>query len=88
MPADGISEHPGELNFAIAIDGTVIGPDDLMIGDDDGLRCITRPEAETSDQPFKTENGAGERRMATDQIRHRRPVLGRCRDCPSWLPLH
>ncbi len=31
---------PGEINVPIAIDGMVIEPGDLIIGDDDGLLCI------------------------------------------------
>ena len=31
---------PGEINVPIAIDGMVIEPGDLMLGDDDGLLCV------------------------------------------------
>lgn len=31
---------PGEINVPIAIDGMVIQPGDLIIGDDDGLLCV------------------------------------------------
>jgi len=31
---------PGEINVPIAIDGMVINPGDLIIGDDDGLLCV------------------------------------------------
>jgi regulator of RNase E activity RraA len=31
---------PGEINVPIAIDGMVIEPGDLIIGDDDGLLCV------------------------------------------------
>jgi regulator of RNase E activity RraA len=31
---------PGEINVSIAIDGMVIEPGDLIIGDDDGLLCV------------------------------------------------
>ncbi|WP_346830799.1 RraA family protein [Pseudomonas abietaniphila] len=33
-------DGPGEINVPIAIDGMVIEPGDLIIGDDDGLLCI------------------------------------------------
>ncbi|CAM3804358.1 putative 4-hydroxy-4-methyl-2-oxoglutarate aldolase [Pseudomonas reidholzensis] len=33
-------DGPGEVNVAIAIDGMVIEPGDLIIGDDDGLLCV------------------------------------------------
>jgi RraA family protein len=31
---------PGEMNVAVAIDGMVIEPGDLIVGDDDGLVCV------------------------------------------------
>lgn len=31
---------PGEINVPIAIDGMVIAPGDLMLGDEDGLLCV------------------------------------------------
>lgn len=39
-------DGPGEINVAIAIDGMVIEPGDLILGDDDGLVCV--PFAQTS----------------------------------------
>jgi len=33
-------DGPGEINVAIAIDGMVIEPGDLMVGDEDGLLCV------------------------------------------------
>ena len=33
-------DGPGEINVPIAIDGMVIEPGDLMIGDDDGVLCV------------------------------------------------
>ena len=33
-------DGPGEINVPIAIDGMVVEPGDLIIGDDDGLLCI------------------------------------------------
>jgi len=41
---------PGEINVPIAIDGMVIEPGDLIIGDDDGLLCV--PFGQT-DEVFK-----------------------------------
>jgi regulator of RNase E activity RraA len=38
---------PGEINVPIAIDGMVIEPGDLVLGDDDGLLCV--PFAELAD---------------------------------------
>ncbi|MCC2650249.1 MAG: RraA family protein [Microvirga sp.] len=31
---------PGEINHPIAIDGMVVSPGDLIIGDDDGTLCV------------------------------------------------
>lgn len=39
-------DGPGEINVPIAIDGMVIEPGDLVIGDDDGLLCVPYAEAE------------------------------------------
>jgi len=36
---------PGEVNVTIAIEGMVIEPGDLIVGDDDGLICV--PLADT-----------------------------------------
>ncbi|MEO6269592.1 MAG: RraA family protein [Lautropia sp.] len=33
-------DGPGEINVPIAIDGMVIAPGDLILGDDDGLLCV------------------------------------------------
>ena len=39
-------DGPGEINVPIAIDGMVIEPGDLVIGDDDGLLCVPYGQAE------------------------------------------
>lgn len=39
-------DGPGEINVPIAIDGMVIEPGDLMVGDDDGLLCVPFDKAE------------------------------------------
>src|SRR3712207_406127 len=33
-------DGPGEINLPIALDGMVIEPGDLILGDDDGLLCV------------------------------------------------
>lgn len=33
-------DGPGEINVPIAIDGMVVHPGDLVVGDDDGLLCV------------------------------------------------
>jgi regulator of RNase E activity RraA len=38
---------PGEINGTIAIEGMVIEPGDLIIGDDDGLICVPYADTET-----------------------------------------
>ena len=40
-------DGPGEINVAIAIDGMVIEPGDLIVGDGDGFLCI--PYAQTAE---------------------------------------
>jgi RraA family protein len=39
-------DGPGEINVPIAIDGMVIHPGDLIVGDADGLLCVPYEEAE------------------------------------------
>jgi regulator of RNase E activity RraA len=39
-------DGPGEINVAVAIDGMVIEPGDLVLGDDDGVLCVPYDAAE------------------------------------------
>ncbi|AEG93816.1 RraA family protein [Ramlibacter tataouinensis] len=39
-------DGPGEINVPVAIDGMVIHPGDLMVGDADGLLCVPFDQAE------------------------------------------
>src|SRR5919112_2027255 len=39
-------DGPGEINVPIALDGMVIEPGDLVLGDDDGLLCVPFAEVE------------------------------------------
>ena len=39
-------DGPGEINVPIAIDGMVIHPGDLMLGDADGLLCVPFDDVE------------------------------------------
>ncbi len=39
-------DGPGEINVAVAIDGMVIEPGDLIIGDGDGMLCVPFAQAE------------------------------------------
>jgi regulator of RNase E activity RraA len=38
-------DGPGEINVPVALDGMVIEPGDLMLGDDDGLLCVPFDQA-------------------------------------------
>lgn len=40
-------DGPGEVNVPISLDGMVIAPGDIIIGDLDGVVCIPREEAES-----------------------------------------
>lgn len=40
-------DGPGEINVPIAIDGMVIEPGDLVIGDEDGLLCVPYDQVES-----------------------------------------
>lgn len=57
-------DGPGEINVAVAIDGMVIAPGDLVIGDDDGVLCVPRLEAETIYKAAKAKNDAEEQQIA------------------------
>ena len=39
-------DGPGEINVRIALDGMVVEPGDLIIGDDDGLLCVPFDQVE------------------------------------------
>jgi RraA family protein len=39
-------DGPGEINVPVALDGMVIAPGDLVLGDDDGLLCVPFEEVE------------------------------------------
>lgn len=39
-------DGPGEINVPVAMDGMVIEPGDLVIGDDDGLLCVPFGDAQ------------------------------------------
>ena len=38
---------PGEINVPISLDGMVVNPGDIIVGDDDGVVSVPLPEAET-----------------------------------------
>ena len=56
-------DGPGEINVPVAIDGMVIHPGDIMIGDSDGVLCVPREEAETVLAAAQAKNDAEEQTM-------------------------
>ena len=57
-------DGPGEINVPIAIDGMVVEPGDLMLGDDDGLLCVPYDQAATVYEAAKKKNDAEVTQMA------------------------
>jgi RraA family protein len=56
-------DGPGEINVPIAIEGMVIEPGDLMIGDDDGLLCVPFAQAEAICEAAQKKHAAEEKKM-------------------------
>jgi RraA family protein len=57
-------DGPGEINVAIALDGMVIEPGDLILGDEDGLLCVPIEQAETVLQAARAKLAAEEKTLA------------------------
>jgi RraA family protein len=57
-------DGPGEINVPIAIDGMVIEPGDLVLGDDDGLLCVPYDAAEEILAVAKAKQAAEVRMLA------------------------
>ncbi|WP_458094298.1 RraA family protein [Roseomonas sp. WA12] len=57
-------DGPGEINVPVAIDGMVIAPGDLVLGDDDGLLCVPFEEAEAIHAAASAKHAAEEGQMA------------------------
>lgn len=57
-------DGPGEINVPVALDGMVINPGDLVIGDADGLLCVPIAEAETILKAAQAKHAAEEKQMA------------------------
>ncbi len=55
---------PGEIGRAIAFDGMVVEPGDLMIGDGDGVLCIPFDEVEEVYQAAEAKNKAEDKILA------------------------
>ncbi|HWT09116.1 MAG TPA: RraA family protein [Roseomonas sp.] len=57
-------DGPGEINVPIAIDGMVIEPGDLVLGDDDGLLCIPLAQVEAVHAAATAKAAAEAKQMA------------------------
>ncbi|MFL9922756.1 RraA family protein [Herbaspirillum lusitanum] len=57
-------DGPGEINVPIAIDGMVIAPGDLIVGDSDGLLCVPFDDLQTVYAAAKKKNDAEAEQMA------------------------
>ena len=68
--ADGVTHRgpykdgPGEINVPIAIEGMVIEPGDLVIGDADGLLCVPFGEVQAVYQAASAKSAAEAKTMA------------------------
>ncbi|MBS0540694.1 MAG: RraA family protein [Proteobacteria bacterium] len=56
-------DGPGELNRPIALDGMVVEPGDLIVGDDDGVLCIPFGQVDAVYKAAKAKNDAELRSM-------------------------
>jgi RraA family protein len=56
-------DGPGEINVPIAIEGMVIHPGDLVIGDDDGVLCVPFDDCEQVYAAAKAKSDAEQRSM-------------------------
>ena len=57
-------DGPGEINVPVAIDGMVIAPGDLVIGDDDGLLCVPYDQVERVHAAAAAKHAAEAKQMA------------------------
>ncbi|SIR04390.1 MULTISPECIES: RraA family protein [unclassified Bosea (in: a-proteobacteria)] len=69
-------DGPGEINVPIAIDGMVIEPGDLVIGDDDGFLSVPFDHAEEIYQAASRKHAAEEKKMA---------AIEQGKDDRSWI---
>lgn len=56
-------DGPGEINVPIAIEGMVIHPGDLMLGDDDGVLCVPFDDCEAVYTATKAKHDAETKQM-------------------------
>ena len=71
-------DGPGEINVPIAIDGMVIEPGDLIVGDGDGLLVRTVRAGRRGLQGGEGEERRGEQADRRHPRRQERPQLGGC----------
>lgn len=57
-------DGPGEINVPVAIDGMVIEPGDLILGDEDGLLCVPYDQTRTVGDAAAAKQAAEEQQMA------------------------
>lgn len=57
-------DGPGEINVPVAIDGMVVEPGDLVLGDDDGLLCVPFDAVEAIHAAAAAKQAAELRQMA------------------------
>jgi regulator of RNase E activity RraA len=57
-------DGPGEINLPIALDGMVIEPGDLVLGDDDGLLCVPFAEVDAVHAAATAKAAAEAKQMA------------------------
>lgn len=57
-------DGPGEINVPVAIDGMVIEPGDLVLGDEDGLLCVPYAEVDAIHDAAAKKAAAEARQMA------------------------
>ena len=57
-------DGPGEINVAIALDGMVIQPGDLIVGDGDGLLCVPYDDVEAVIEATRAKNAAEQKTMS------------------------
>ena len=57
-------DGPGEIGVAIAFDGMVIEPGDLVVGDEDGLLCVPYAEAERICAETEAKHASEEKTLA------------------------
>jgi regulator of RNase E activity RraA len=60
-------DGPGEINVPIALDGMVIEPGDLMLGDDDGLLCVPFEQTARIYEQARAKNEAEAKTLANIQ---------------------